>query len=87
MSARPKSVEPSSRAKVFKTGGSQAVRLPKECRLPGDEVLVRKAGSMVILAPLPTAYSEEFLRMVLGHEDEVIARPPQGRAQKRAQLR
>jgi antitoxin VapB len=33
-------------------GRSQAVRLPKEFRLPGEEVRVRKDGEKVILEPL-----------------------------------
>lgn len=42
-------------AKLFKTGHSQAVRLPKEFRLPGDEVLIRRneATGEVILTPIP----------------------------------
>lgn len=84
MSGNARADAPTYRAKVFRTGGSQAVRLPKECRLAGDEVLVRKAGAMVILSPLPSGYHEEFRAMVLGDEDRIIARPPQGRAEKRA---
>ena len=38
-------------AKVFASGGSQAVRLPKDCRFSGDEVLVNRIGSVVILTP------------------------------------
>ncbi len=38
-------------AKLFKNGSSQAVRLPKEFRLPGTEVFVRKVGDMVVLIP------------------------------------
>lgn len=40
-------------AKLFKTGHSQAVRLPKACRLPGDEVWVHKneATGVVTLTP------------------------------------
>ena len=38
-------------AKVFTTGGSQAVRLPKSCRFSEDEVLVNHIGSIVILMP------------------------------------
>ena len=38
-------------AKVFTTGGSQAVRLPKSCRFTDDEVLVNRIGSIVILMP------------------------------------
>src|SRR5260370_35066123 len=39
-------------AKLFKHGGSQAVRLPKEFRLPGTEVRVRRLGRGVLLEPL-----------------------------------
>jgi len=38
-------------AKIFKTGRSQAVRLPKECRFDADEVYVAKVDDMVILYP------------------------------------
>jgi antitoxin VapB len=40
-------------AKLFRSGGSQAVRLPKEMRLPGVEVSVRRRGKAIILEPLP----------------------------------
>ncbi len=39
-------------AKIFKNGRSQAVRLPKEFRLKGTEVSIRKEGEKVILEPL-----------------------------------
>lgn len=39
-------------AKLFKHGRSQAVRLPKEFRLPGKEVRVRRVGRAVLLEPL-----------------------------------
>ncbi len=38
-------------AKLFPTGGSQAVRLPKEYRFEGDEVLIRREGKAVVLEP------------------------------------
>ena len=37
------------KAKIFKSGGSQAVRLPKSCRFIGDEVVVKKVGEIVML--------------------------------------
>jgi antitoxin VapB len=40
------------RAKIFWSGRSQAVRLPKEFRFEGDEVRIRRHGSAVILEPL-----------------------------------
>jgi antitoxin VapB len=39
-------------AKLFKHGRSQAVRLPKEFRLPGEAVRVRRIGRSVLLEPM-----------------------------------
>ncbi len=39
-------------AKLFRTGRSQAVRLPKEFRMPGHEVRVRRLGRGVLLEPI-----------------------------------
>jgi antitoxin VapB len=47
----PAKTEP-ARAKIFKHGRSQAVRLPKEFRLPGTEVSVRRVGRAVLLEPV-----------------------------------
>ena len=38
-------------AKVFKSGNSQAVRIPKEFHLEGGEVEIRKQGESLILRP------------------------------------
>jgi antitoxin VapB len=38
-------------AKLFKNGRSQAVRLPKEYALPGEEVYVKKINGIVMLIP------------------------------------
>ena len=38
-------------AKVFNNGGSQAIRLPKDCRFSESEVLVNRIGNVVILFP------------------------------------
>lgn len=38
-------------AKIFPNGGSQAVRLPKDCRFAEDEILVNRIGNIVILMP------------------------------------
>jgi antitoxin VapB len=45
----------SATAKIFMHGRSQAVRLPKEFRLPGKEVRVSRVGDKVILEPLEKA--------------------------------
>jgi antitoxin VapB len=41
------------KAKLFKSGRSQAVRLPKEFRFEGSEVRIRRNGNAVILEPIP----------------------------------
>jgi antitoxin VapB len=38
-------------ARVFKSGNSQAVRIPKEFHLEGEEVEIRKRGGSLILRP------------------------------------
>jgi antitoxin VapB len=40
------------RAQLFRHARSQAVRLPKEFRLPGKEVRVRRIGRSVLLEPI-----------------------------------
>jgi antitoxin VapB len=46
-------VERADRAKIFWSGRSQAVRLPKEYRFEGKEVRIRRRGDAVILEPIP----------------------------------
>jgi antitoxin VapB len=67
----------SARAKLFQNGGSQAVRLPKDCRFPEDqtEVVVRRKGRRVILEPADV-WPSSFVRC-LGAWRESIERPRQ----------
>jgi antitoxin VapB len=44
-------------ARVFWSGRSQAVRLPKDYRFEGDEVRIRRHGTAVILEPIPTDWA------------------------------
>lgn len=44
-----------NRAKIFKNGDSQAIRLPKEFRFQGKEVYIRKEGDNVIISPIEDA--------------------------------
>lgn len=45
-------------AKVFKHGNSQAVRLPKDFRVEGDEVEVSRVGRVIILRPKRISYED-----------------------------
>jgi antitoxin VapB len=58
-------------AKLFKSGRSQAVRLPKKFRFDGEEVFIKRVGDAVVLLPREDswrtlhdsleAFSEEFM--------------------------
>ena len=65
------------RARLFRNGGSQAVRLPKACRFPEatSEVLVHQEGRRIILE-LPDEWPEAFLKC-LGGWDAPIPRQKQ----------
>jgi len=39
-------------ARLFQSGRSQAVRLPKACRFSGTEVILKQFGSGVLLLPI-----------------------------------
>jgi antitoxin VapB len=72
-------------AKIFWTGRSQAVRLPKEFRFDSETVSVRREGKAVILEPAndwPEGYVESFA----GVPDD-LARPAQGKVERRARIR
>ena len=47
-------------ARVFKSGNSQAVRIPKEMRLDTDVVEIFKRGDEIILKPRVKSLSEAF---------------------------
>lgn len=53
-----KHVVPEKRAKIFWSGRSQAVRLPKEFRFDADEVQIRREGDRVVLEPVPVEDGE-----------------------------
>lgn len=54
----------SERAKLFTSGGSQAVRLPKAYRFERQrEVLISRKGQQVILEPTRRRWSAAFLEL------------------------
>jgi antitoxin VapB len=51
-------------AKLFKTGGSQAVRLPREFRFEDDaEVWIHREGDRVVLEAKRDGWSADFLAL------------------------
>jgi len=72
------------KARVFWTGRSQAIRLPKEFRFDTDTVLVHRQGRAVVVEPAyewPEGYVESFA----GVPDD-FTRPSQGEAEARTLL-
>ena len=67
-----------SYAKLFRNGRSQAVRLPREFRFPGERVRVRRVEGGVLLEPVVDDLAAWFAAM-----DELDGGPfmPEGRAQ------
>lgn len=41
------------RVKLFKNGRNQAVRIPREFELAGDDAIMRKEGGRLIIEPAP----------------------------------
>lgn len=39
------------RVKLFRNGRNQAVRIPREFELPGDEAILRREGDHLVLEP------------------------------------
>ena len=66
------------KAKLFKNGQSQAVRLPKEFRFEGEEVFIHKVGNTVVLVPEndPWRSLTESLEMFSDDYLEVRKQPP-----------
>jgi antitoxin VapB len=72
------------KARVFWTGRSQAIRLPKEFRFATDTVLVHRQGQAVVVEPAdewPEGYVESFAGVP--HD---FTRPSQGKVEKRTSL-
>ncbi len=55
-------------AKVFKSGNSQAIRIPKEYHTEESEFIIRKSGSCFFLIPKNDPWA--LLRQCLGMADE-----------------
>ena len=39
--------------KLFKNGRNQAVRIPREFELPGEDAIMRREGDRLIIEPVP----------------------------------
>jgi antitoxin VapB len=56
--------------KLFKNGRNQAVRIPREFELPGEDAVMRKEGKRLILEPTPPKSLLALLRTLPKLSDE-----------------
>jgi antitoxin VapB len=73
-------------AKLFWSGRSQAVRLPKDFRFKGDEVRIRRHGNAVIIEPIDGDWA--WLDAIAGalDKDFIQATEEQSESQQRPEL-
>jgi len=70
-------------AKLFKNGQSQAVRLPKEFRMAGKEVYIKKQGEAIVLLPKERSWAPLFESLNHFERDFKIERNQPEEAQTR----
>jgi antitoxin VapB len=47
------SMTPERHVKLFRNGRNQAVRIPREFELPGEDAVMRKEGARLVIEPAP----------------------------------
>ncbi len=72
-------------AKLFYSGNSQAVRLPREFRFAEDRVYIKRMGNAIVLLPLGDPWRSLLDGLDLFSEDFMEART-QGEAETREQV-
>ena len=72
-----------STTRTFTTGRSQAVRIPKEYRLPDEEIFVNRVGNTITLTPI-SKLRESFVQGLEMFTEDFMedGRPPQIAAER-----
>jgi antitoxin VapB len=73
-------------AKLFKNGQSQAVRLPKEFRFEGDEVIIKRVGKAVVLLSASDSFDTLFDSLDKFSDDFMDERNQPKEQQQRSEL-
>jgi antitoxin VapB len=73
-------------ARVFKSGNSQAVRLPKQFRVKSKELEIEKRGNAIILREKPVGMERAFPLIASFPEEILRIRRGKDRPQKRKEL-
>lgn len=67
------------RIRLFRNGRNQAVRIPRDMELPGNEAVIRRDGSRLVIEPAPPRSLLEVLATLAPIEEElppIEDRPP-----------
>ena len=69
---------PERHVKLFKNGRNQAVRIPREFELPGDDAIIRKDGNKLIIEAVPPRSLLALLATLqpLGEETPFVSDEP-----------
>ena len=67
--------------KIFNSGNSQAVRLPKEYRFDTEEVAIQKVGESIILYPKESAFNT-FIEGLNSFSDDFLSNGREQHADK-----
>lgn len=74
----PPYVHAMATARVFQSGNSQAVRLPKEFRLQTDEVQIFRRGDDIVIRERPIGLRDRFASVPPPPDDAFPDRIPDG---------
>ena len=61
---------PERRAKIFRSGRTQAVRIPRGFELPGEEAIVHKEGERLIIKPAKAKSLMAVLKTLTAIEED-----------------
>jgi antitoxin VapB len=46
-------MQPERVVRLFRNGSNQAIRIPRELELPGNQAILRREGNRLIVEPMP----------------------------------
>jgi antitoxin VapB len=61
---------PERYVKLFRNGRNQALRIPREFELPGEDAIIRKEGSRLVIEPAPPRSLLALLATLLPIDDD-----------------
>lgn len=67
---------PSRHARLFRNGANQAVRIPKEFELPGNEVIIRQEGKRLVIEAVQPQFKKGSPEAILAMLEEMAQLGP-----------